>query len=62
MGLAARSSWISQGISCGNTDESPTLRERETVLRFHAEKEVMRMLTVEKYASGTELGMESRVR
>ena len=31
-------------------------------LRFHAEKEVMRMLTVEKYASGTDLRMESRVR
>jgi hypothetical protein len=62
MGLAASINWISQRISSGNTDESEQLRERETVLRFHAEKEAMRMLTVEKYASGTELRMESRVR
>jgi hypothetical protein len=53
MGLAASINWIGQRISSGNTDESEQLRERETVLRFHAEKEVMRMLTVEKYASGT---------
>ena len=32
MGLAASTSWISQGISRGNTDESPMLRGRETVL------------------------------
>src|SRR5215831_18602078 len=32
MGLAASKSWISQGISCGNTDESPILRGRGTVL------------------------------
>src|SRR5262249_13728698 len=48
MGLAARVIWISHRISSGNTDESVTLRGRETVLGFHAEKEVMRMLTAEK--------------
>jgi hypothetical protein len=62
MGLAARKSWISQGISGSNTVESWTLRGRETVLGFHAENEVMRMLTIEKYASGTAPRMESRVR
>jgi len=37
--------WINQRISRGNTDESQKLRGRETVLGFHAETEVMRMLT-----------------
>jgi group II intron reverse transcriptase/maturase len=32
MGLAARATWISHGISHGNMDESPKLRGRETVL------------------------------
>jgi hypothetical protein len=48
MGLAARVIWISRRISSGNTDESATLRGRETVLGFHAENEVTRTLTVEK--------------
>ena len=38
MGLAARVFWISQRISSGNTDESESLRGRETVLGFHAGK------------------------
>jgi hypothetical protein len=38
MGLAASNSWISQRISRGNTDESESLRGRETVLGFHAGK------------------------
>src|SRR5712691_5241854 len=46
MGGAARAIWISHGIRRGNTCESRTLRGRETVLGFHAEKKVMRMLTV----------------
>ena len=35
MGLAVSLRWISQGISCGNTNESPMLRGRETVLEAH---------------------------
>jgi len=47
MGLAASKSWISQGISCGNTDESPILRGRETVLEaFDINCKDMRMLSV----------------
>jgi hypothetical protein len=38
MGLAASIHWISQRISRGNTDESESLRGRETVLGFHAGK------------------------
>ena len=46
MGLAASKSWISQGISCGNPDESPILRERETVLEaFNINCKDMRMLS-----------------
>lgn len=46
MGLAASKSWISQGISCGNTDESPTLRGRETVPEaFAINCKDMRMLS-----------------
>src|SRR5262245_1774803 len=46
MGLAASKSWISQGISCGNTDESPILRGRETVLEaFDINCKDMRMLS-----------------
>ena len=45
MGLAARGIWISQRISHGNMVESEKLRGRETVLGFHAERYVMRMLT-----------------
>jgi hypothetical protein len=50
MGLATRAIWISQSIRRGNTVEPQTLRGREAVLGFHAGKEVMRMLTVEKYS------------
>src|SRR4029453_15901944 len=46
MGLAASKSWISQGISCGNTDESPILRGRGTVLEaFDINCKDMRMLS-----------------
>src|SRR5262245_46532860 len=38
MGLAASIHWISPRISSGNTDESESLRGRETVLGFHAGK------------------------
>ena len=46
MGLAASKSWISQGISGGNTDESPILRGRGTVLEaFDINCKDMRMLS-----------------
>ena len=62
MGLAASINWISQRISSGNTDESEQLRERETILWFHAEKEVMRMLTDNRIGLWNRTRMESRIR
>ena len=52
MGVAARTFWISQRISRGNTVESRTLRGRETVLVSQTEREVMRMLTVNQVGIG----------
>src|SRR4030095_1060632 len=52
MGVAARTFWISQRISRGNTVESRTLRGRETVLVSPPEREVRRMLTVTQVGIG----------
>src|SRR5215211_9048040 len=64
MGLAASNSWISQRISCGNTDESPTLRGRETVPEaFAINCKDMRMLsarTGEKLRAISEVARKGR--
>ena len=49
MGLAARTLWISQRISSGNTGENWKLRGRETVSGIEVEMEGMRMLPMPEY-------------
>ena len=63
MGLAARATWISHGISHGNMVESGTLRGRGTVPGFDGGTEGMRMLPDDQvHPLEQEPGMESRMR
>src|SRR5215468_12541371 len=64
MGSAASKSWISQGISCGNTDESQKPRGRGTILEaLITDCKDMRMLsarTGEKLRAISEVARKGR--